>query len=182
MARSAVRTFGGPKQHKETKSEKEKRMESNRIARERAKKFVIPGIIALIACVAFLFLNKYGLTGTKSKKAPLSTDEIVYKAASDAREQFTSPTNQDEMTKQILEALEKMKPEDFLKLKEDIEKRDQEKSQEQQEQPQEQVEEVAAVEEEEEEEEKEKEEKTSADESNVAKPEVIVEQEVPIDK
>ncbi|KAF9582034.1 hypothetical protein BGW38_000745 [Lunasporangiospora selenospora] len=54
----------GPKELKESKADKEKRLENYRVAKAQAKKFVIPGIVAILACVAFLFVGLYGFKGT----------------------------------------------------------------------------------------------------------------------
>ncbi|KAK3809253.1 MAG: hypothetical protein J3Q66DRAFT_405276 [Benniella sp.] len=112
-----------PKQPKETKAEKEKRLEHQRIAREQAKKFVIPGIIAILACVAFLLVNKYGLRGTKLKPGLSSTpppfeseflkgdmfkgldiDKIIRDAAKKASLDLTSDEARNELTKQLTAA------------------------------------------------------------------------------
>ncbi|KAF8947272.1 hypothetical protein BGZ47_009766 [Haplosporangium gracile] len=54
-----------PKEPRETKAEKAKRLENYRVAKAQAKKFVIPGIIAVIAFLFFLFVSMYGLKGAK---------------------------------------------------------------------------------------------------------------------
>ncbi|KAF9357742.1 hypothetical protein BGX34_009231 [Mortierella sp. NVP85] len=107
-----------PKQPKETKAEKEKRLEHQRIAREQTKKFVIPGIIAILACVVLLLVNKYGLKGTKSA-APatpplfdsdylkgdmfkgIDIEKLIRDAAKSASLDLTSDKARNELTKQL---------------------------------------------------------------------------------
>ncbi|KAH7046295.1 hypothetical protein BKA57DRAFT_494075 [Linnemannia elongata] len=53
------------KEPRETKAERAKRLENYRVAKAQAKKFVIPGIIVIIASLFFLFVSMYGFKGTK---------------------------------------------------------------------------------------------------------------------
>ncbi|KAG0273670.1 hypothetical protein BGZ95_010534 [Linnemannia exigua] len=74
-----------PKEPKESKVEKQKRLENYRIAKNQAKKFVIPGIIAVIASLFFLFVAMYGFKGTKFDGAGLargrSATDMIFEQA-----------------------------------------------------------------------------------------------------
>ncbi|KAI8363144.1 hypothetical protein B0O80DRAFT_7055 [Mortierella sp. GBAus27b] len=123
MPRSGTRTIGGTKQHKETKAEKTKRLEGYRVAKE-AKKFVIPGIVALFACVFFLFASKYGIKGSKvasttpSSSSPVdnilspSVNSIIQEVLANAgKGQFDSEEAREALTQKVLEVLERSKNE-----------------------------------------------------------------------
>ncbi|KAF9132141.1 hypothetical protein BGW39_000717 [Mortierella sp. 14UC] len=94
-----------PKEAKETKAEKQKRLENYRIAKTQAKKFVIPGIIAVIASVFFLFVSMYGLKGTKIDSAGLargrSATDMIFEQA---RRNFANQLNLEEATRRQLKS------------------------------------------------------------------------------
>ncbi|KAG0046089.1 hypothetical protein BGZ83_008716 [Gryganskiella cystojenkinii] len=76
MARSATRTSGTPKEPREHKLEKRKRLENYRVAKAQAKKYVIPGIIAVLVCVFLMFGTMYGFRGTKSPRRERALDRL----------------------------------------------------------------------------------------------------------
>jgi hypothetical protein len=86
-------------------------------------KFVIPGVVALFACVFFLFASKYGIKGSKVATTPSSSSpidnvlspsvnsiiqEVLAKAG---KEQFDSEEAREALTQKVLEVLEKSKNE-----------------------------------------------------------------------
>ncbi|KAF9430041.1 hypothetical protein BGZ94_008567 [Podila epigama] len=57
-----------PREPKEPKQEKLKRIENYRVARQQARKFIVPGIIAVFLCLFLLFGAMYGFKGTKIER------------------------------------------------------------------------------------------------------------------
>ncbi|KAF9921695.1 hypothetical protein FBU30_008233 [Linnemannia zychae] len=102
-----------PKEPKETRAAKQKRLENYRIAKNQAKKFVIPGIIAIIASLFFLFVAMYGFKGTKmkgleSRGSSKLTDQILERARENLEYAFKEQekeTPREHVRAQILEAL-----------------------------------------------------------------------------
>ncbi|KAG0378036.1 MAG: hypothetical protein J3R72DRAFT_455256 [Linnemannia gamsii] len=98
-----------PKEPKETKAEKQQRLENYRIAKTQAKKFVIPGMIAVIASLFFLFVAMYGFKGTKFDGAGLArgrsaTDMIFEQARKNFANSFGGEGLEEEATREQLKA------------------------------------------------------------------------------
>ncbi|KAG0312652.1 hypothetical protein BGZ97_010977 [Linnemannia gamsii] len=98
-----------PKETRETKAERAKRLENYRIAKAQAKKFVIPGIIAVIASIFFLFVAMYGFKGTKMDRMVTrgrSASDMLFE---EARKNFANNFGaaKEELKAQILEAFKK---------------------------------------------------------------------------
>ncbi|KAF9091059.1 hypothetical protein BGX29_002679 [Mortierella sp. GBA35] len=95
-----------PKEPKETKAKKMKRLENYRVAKAQAKKFVIPGIIAVIASVFLLFVSMYGFKGTRSagfRRSP--TDMILEQARRNLLNIDPEEVMRQQLKSQIFQAL-----------------------------------------------------------------------------
>ncbi|KAF9396534.1 hypothetical protein CPC16_000642 [Podila verticillata] len=88
-----------PKEPKEPKREKLKRLENYRVAKAQARRFVIPGIIAVVASIAFLFVAMYGFKGTKLERRVRPKDMLVNP------DSLGDVLNKDKLTQQILAAM-----------------------------------------------------------------------------
>ncbi|KAF9391004.1 hypothetical protein CPB97_007757 [Podila verticillata] len=88
-----------PKEPKEPKREKLKRLESYRVAKAQARKFVIPGIIAVVASIFFLFVTMYGFKGTKLERRERLQDTLFN--ADGVGDAF----NKDKLAQKILTAM-----------------------------------------------------------------------------
>ncbi|KAF9574306.1 hypothetical protein EC968_006813 [Mortierella alpina] len=69
------------KQPKEAKADKLKRLENYRVAKQQAKKFVIPGILAVLIGLFFLFGTLYGFRGSKVQRRNRTPQDMIYEAA-----------------------------------------------------------------------------------------------------
>ncbi|GJJ71269.1 hypothetical protein EMPS_03619 [Entomortierella parvispora] len=84
---------GTPKEPKETRIEKQKRLANYKVAKDQAKKFVIPGIIAVLVCVFLLFGTMYGFRGTKTGSRRQRVSDLMYKNAADMQLQKQDPNS-----------------------------------------------------------------------------------------
>ncbi|KAF8923759.1 hypothetical protein BGZ58_002581 [Dissophora ornata] len=110
-----------PKTQKESKAEKQKRMENYRLAKAQAKKvglfpldprgFVIPGLIALLAFIFILFKIKYDYRGSKAVNTGLAQD-IIFGAAQEAIQGFDTEESREQLTNKILEVLAEQEEEE----------------------------------------------------------------------
>ncbi|KAF9103579.1 hypothetical protein BGX27_010509 [Mortierella sp. AM989] len=79
MARSGKSYIStAPKEPRENKAQKLKRLEEYRQAKAQTKKFVIPGIIAVCLCLLVLFTTMYGFKGTRRRD---EMDDAILKAS-----------------------------------------------------------------------------------------------------
>ncbi|KAF9346791.1 hypothetical protein BGX26_001698 [Mortierella sp. AD094] len=95
-----------PREPKEHKAQKLKRLEDYRHAKAQAKKFVIPGIIAVVLCVFFLFGTMYGFKGTGVARRGDKIEEAIRKA-SQKFTPFDTESSREELTNVIMQALGK---------------------------------------------------------------------------
>ncbi|KAF9206073.1 hypothetical protein BGZ49_003042 [Haplosporangium sp. Z 27] len=72
----------GPREVKEHKTQKLKRIEENRKAKAQAKKFVIPGMIAVVLCMFFLFVAMYGFKGRRHDNYKVAIENAARKYSS----------------------------------------------------------------------------------------------------
>ncbi|KAF9138339.1 hypothetical protein BGX30_009268 [Mortierella sp. GBA39] len=97
-----------PKETRETKAEKAKRLENYRVAKAQAKKFVIPGIIAIIASLFFLFVSMYGFKGTKMDnivaRGRSASDQLFEQARKNLENSFGGMKDPQEATREELKA------------------------------------------------------------------------------
>ncbi|KAG0032134.1 hypothetical protein BGZ81_011623 [Podila clonocystis] len=112
-----------PKEPKEPKREKMKRLENYRIAKAQAKKFVIPGLIAIVASVFFLFVAMYGFKGTKLERRERPQDMLFNADALGA-------LDKDTLTQQVLAAMKNQASDVFGEKPEEVEVEPQEKKEE----------------------------------------------------
>ncbi|KAI1314494.1 hypothetical protein EDD11_002111 [Mortierella claussenii] len=87
---------------KQVVAEKHKRLENNRIAKSQAKKFVIPGIIALLACIVALFGTMYGFSGSKLRRH----QDMIHQAAKANGFDVHTEATHEELTKLIQKAMQ----------------------------------------------------------------------------
>ncbi|KAF9961822.1 hypothetical protein BGZ70_008196 [Mortierella alpina] len=69
------------KEPKEAKADRLKRLENYRVAKQQAKKFVIPGILAVLLGLFFLFGTMYGFRGAKVQRRNRTPQDMIYEAA-----------------------------------------------------------------------------------------------------
>ncbi|KAF9962603.1 hypothetical protein BGZ72_000023 [Mortierella alpina] len=70
------------KEPKEAKADRRKRLENYRVAKQQAKKFVIPGILAVLIGLFFLFGTMYGFRGgAKVQRRNRTPQDMIYEAA-----------------------------------------------------------------------------------------------------
>ncbi|KAG0359165.1 hypothetical protein BG005_001265 [Podila minutissima] len=110
-----------PKEPKEHKREKMKRLENYRVAKAQAKKFVIPGLIAIVASIFFLFVSMYGFKGTKLQRRERPQD-ILFNA-----DNVGDVLEKDKLTQQILAAMKNQASDVFGEKPEEVELEPQEK-------------------------------------------------------
>ncbi|KAG0093568.1 hypothetical protein BGZ93_004151 [Podila epicladia] len=116
-----------PKEPKEPKREKIKRLENYRVAKAQAKKFVIPGLIAVLASIFFLFVAMYGFKGTKLQRRERAQD-MLFNA-----DKVANTLNKDALTQQILAAMKNQASDVFGEKSEEVEFEPQEKKKEEEE-------------------------------------------------
>ncbi|KAG0287020.1 hypothetical protein BGZ96_008994 [Linnemannia gamsii] len=114
MARASKSYRSKTPKERETKAEKAKRLEHYRVAKAQAKKFVIPGIIAVIASIFFLFVSMYGFKGTKMDRMVArgrsGSDMLFEEARKNFAKNFGAKleeTTKKELKTQIFEAFKK---------------------------------------------------------------------------
>ncbi|KAG0214046.1 hypothetical protein BGX28_002912 [Mortierella sp. GBA30] len=100
-----------PKEPKEAKADKRKRLENYRVAKQQAKKFVIPGILAVLVCLFLLFGSLYGFKGSKMQPRDRTRQEVLFE---EARKQAAAAADSN------LEATRQQVKEDFMKVLQEI--------------------------------------------------------------
>ncbi|KAF9319800.1 hypothetical protein BG003_008094 [Podila horticola] len=114
-----------PKEPKEPKREKMKRLENYRVAKAQAKKFVIPGLIAIVASIFFLFVGMYGFKGSKLERRERSRD-VNFNSGSVVGDAF----DKDALTQKVLAAMKDQASEVFGEKPEEVDFEPQEKEKE----------------------------------------------------